>query len=107
MQIIKRNVPKAGYEQFDSITTVPDEHVFSEVEQGTDYIIETGITMTNEDVRLLLMPDEGISNRVAFSGIPTFRNLAVSNGNTKILHRRKYQNSGNTLVSKQNAQDKT
>lgn len=105
-QIIKRNIPSAGYEQFDSVAIVDDAHQWSPIELGGNFIVETGLTLSDSDRSYLLMSDEGPQNFRAISQIPLFRGLLTRQQGLKQLHRRKYQNIGNNPALKSNAQER-
>ena len=107
MQSIKRNAPNAGYETDDTIRVLPDSHQFGSAElNSANFTIETGLTLTDDEIAKLEMQDEAPTNFSAIAQLPTFRSLATKSENMKTLHRRKYQNSGNTLVLKPNAQER-
>lgn len=106
MQIIKRNVPNAGYEQFDSVAIVDDAHQWSPIEMGGNFVIETAVTITDSERGLLLMSDEKQTNISAIGKLPAFRSLSTGQQFTKQLHRRKYQHSSGVNL-KGNAQDGT
>jgi len=106
MQLIKRNVPNAGYEQFDIVAVAADDHQWSPLELAGNFVIETGTTLTDSDKSLLLMSDEKQTNINAIGKLPAFRSLSTSKQFSKQLHRRKYQHSGGVNL-KGNAQDGT
>ena len=68
--------------------------------------IEAGLTLSDSDKQKLMIVDERPDNYSAIAQIPTFRSLLTKQENMKQLHRRKYQNSGNTVFLKPNAQVK-
>lgn len=105
MQIIMRNRPNAGYENRDTVTTVPDSHIWSPMELDTaEFIIEPSVTLTDNENQLLTMADETIKDKSSVYKLPTFRSRMMKLDALKRLHRRKYQYN-NGLFLKPNAQE--
>ena len=94
MQLIKRNIPNAGYEQYDVVTIADDAHQWSPMELSGNFLIETGVTISDSERNKLIMNDEGLANHSAISQLPTFRSLSTKQENLKIFHRRKYIHDG-------------
>ena len=104
--MIKKNSPNAGYETEDTIRVVSDSHVWGSGElNAAVFTIQTGVTLTGDEISKLEMQDEAPTNIAAISNLPTFRSFVTKRDNLKSLHRRKYQyDSGIKL--KANAQER-
>jgi len=103
-QLLKWNNNNGSYETGDTVVILPDNHVFSADEHNTDVFLIESVTLSSSDEAKLGMIDERPVNYSAISQLPTFRSLSTKFSTMKQLHRRKYQNNGNTIQLKFNAQ---
>ena len=94
MQLIKRNIPNVGYEQFDVVAIADDAHQWSPMELSGNFLFEINVTLTDAEKKKLIMVDEGLSNYSAISQLPAFRSLSTKQENLKVFHRRKYIHDG-------------
>jgi len=91
MQIIKRT-DSDSYGANDVVAIVPDSHQFSSMELDINrFTIESIPDLTDAEISLLLMTDDGPSNFSAISQLPTFRSLSTGVRNTHLFHKRKYE----------------
>ena len=91
MQIIKRT-NSLSYGTNDVVAIVADSHQWSPKELDTNrFTIESIPDLTDAEISLLLMTDDGINNFSAISQLPTFRSLSTRGENNSLLHKRKYE----------------
>jgi len=91
MQIIKRT-DSDSYGANDVVAIVPDSHQWSPMELDTNiFTIDSIPDLTDAEISLLLMTDDGPSNFSAVSQLPTFRSLSTKGEKTHLLHKRKYE----------------
>lgn len=94
------------YETGDIIQIFPDDYVFD----GKDLSNGRGVVdlgnLTEEEIDLLDMRDEGPYNASAMSLLPAFRVILSKTGSMKTLHRRKYH-FDNGVKLKSSAQSRT
>ena len=105
MDLLVKNNPN-HYDTGDIIYIAPDGHQWGGGELDTNvFTIVTGVTLTDRERELLLMPDDMI-NFSSYSMLPTFRSLSLKGEQLNYLNRRKYQLIAGSVELKPNAQVK-
>lgn len=105
MKGVKR-LTESSYEIGDFVVIVADDHVFAGKDLTNGRVEEALGDLSDSEVNLLTMSDEGINSFSAIGQLPTFRSLATKRQNLKTLHRRKYHFDGGVKL-KVNAQERS
>jgi len=104
MELLVKNSPN-HYDTNDTIDMREDGFQWSTgALQSSVFTVVTGVTVTEDDEKLLKQNDEGVKNFSAVSKLPTFRSLSMGREQLKEFHRRKYQYEGGVVKRKANAQ---
>lgn len=91
--------PNSTYEIDDNIGVFPDDYQFGGRDLLNREVQDLG-DISDEDINLLLMPDEQFENVYAVAQLPQFRSAIFKQGNMKQIKRRKY--TGSTPILKAN-----
>ena len=101
MQLLLKKSPNAGYVESDVVCIVDDSHQWGRGELDTSvFTVVTGVTLTENEKELLLMPDEQIKVPKSVLKLNKLRRKFINRENMEYIGRRRYDWSTNQITRK-------